>query len=106
MELLGSHFLDGQDRDNLFIVGMFSLLDVLLDMPIDRILETLILPETISDALTERSGMYGPFLELAEACEDPEMSEVPRLCEQLQITPDMLNRAHVQSLAWVEELGV
>ncbi|KPC53102.1 EAL and HDOD domain-containing protein [Amantichitinum ursilacus] len=106
VELLGSHFLDGQDRDNLFIVGMFSLLDVLLDMPIDRILETLILPESISDALMERSGMYGPFLELAEACEDPEMSEVPRLCEQLQITPDMLNRAHVQSLAWVEELGV
>ncbi|WP_148716222.1 EAL and HDOD domain-containing protein [Chitinolyticbacter meiyuanensis] len=106
VELLGSHLLDGQDRDNLFIVGMFSLLDVLLDMPLDRILETLILPESITDALINRSGMYGPFLELAEACEDPEMSEVPRLTEQLQITPDMLNRAHVQALSWVEELGV
>ncbi|TJZ65875.1 EAL and HDOD domain-containing protein [Chitiniphilus eburneus] len=106
VELLGSHLLDGQDRDNLFIVGMFSLLDVLLDMPMDRVLETLILPESISDALLSRSNIYGPFLELAEACEDPDMSEVPRLCEQLQITPEMLNRAHVQSLAWVEELGV
>ncbi|GAA5785981.1 cyclic diguanylate phosphodiesterase [Chitiniphilus shinanonensis] len=106
VELLGSHLLDGQDRDNLFIVGMFSLLDVLLDMPMDRVLETLILPESISDALLSRSNIYGPFLELAEACEDPDMSEVPRLCDQLQITPEMLNRAHVQALAWVEELGV
>ncbi|MBB5192808.1 EAL and modified HD-GYP domain-containing signal transduction protein [Silvimonas terrae] len=106
VELLGSHLLDGQDRDNLFIVGIFSLLDVLLDMPMDRVLETLILPESIADALTERSGIYGPFLELAEACEDPDMSEVPRLCDQLQLTPDMLNRAHGQSLLWVEELGL
>ncbi|WP_035055448.1 EAL and HDOD domain-containing protein [Andreprevotia chitinilytica] len=106
VELLGAHFLDGQERDNLFIVGMFSLLDVLLDMPMDRVLETLILPENVCDALQHRTGMYGPFLELAEACEDPEMTEVPRLCDQLQITPEMLNRAHVQALTWVEELGV
>ncbi|WP_028456604.1 EAL and HDOD domain-containing protein [Chitinilyticum litopenaei] len=106
VELLGGHFLDGQERDNLFIVGMFSLLDVLLDMPMDQILETLILPENVCDALLHRSGIYGPFLELTEACEDPEMIEVPRLCEQLQISPEMLNKAHVQSLTWVEELGV
>ncbi|WP_157669990.1 EAL and HDOD domain-containing protein [Chitinibacter sp. GC72] len=106
VELLGAHLLDGQDKDNLFIVGMFSLLDVLLDMQMDTILETLILPETVSDALLSRTGIYGPFLELAEACEDAEMAEVPRLCEQLQITPEMLNRAHVQALNWVEELGV
>lgn len=106
VELLGGHLLDGQDKDNLFIVGMFSLLDVLLDMPMDKILETLILPESVSDALMEHSGIYGPFLELAEACEDPEMTEVPQLCEQLHITPEMLNRSHVQALNWVEELGV
>lgn len=106
VELLGGHFLNGQEKDNLFIVGMFSLLDVLLDMPMDRVLETLILPEPISDALLERSGIYGPYLELAEACEDPDMTEVPRLCENLLITPDILNRAHVQALAWVEEIGV
>ncbi|AZN35594.1 EAL and HDOD domain-containing protein [Iodobacter ciconiae] len=106
VELLGAHLLDGQDRDNLFIVGVFSLLDVLLDMPMERILETLILPENVSDALMTRTGIYGPFLALAEACEDPDMSEVPFLCEQLHLTPDMLNRSHVQALKWVEDLGV
>lgn len=106
VELLGGHFLDGHEKDNLFIVGMFSLLDVLLDMPMDKVLETLILPDPVCDALQERTGIYGPYLELAEACEDPEMTDVPRLCENMLITPDILNRAHVQALAWVEELGV
>ncbi|AOX99960.1 EAL and HDOD domain-containing protein [Jeongeupia sp. USM3] len=106
VELLGSHYLDGQERDNLFIVGMFSLLDVLLDMPMEKVLETLILPENICDALINRSGIYGPFLELAEACEDPDMSEVPRLTEQLQITADVLNRSHMSALSWVEELDL
>ena len=106
VELLGSHFLDGHEKDNLFIVGMFSLLDVLLDMPMDKVLETLILPDPVCDALLERTGLYGPYLELAEACEDPEMTDVPRLCENMLITPDILNRAHVQALAWVEEIGV
>jgi EAL and modified HD-GYP domain-containing signal transduction protein len=106
VELMGSHMLDGTDRDNLFIVGVFSLLDVMLDMPMEQILETLLLPENVSEALLSRTGIYGPFLELAEACEDPDMTSVPSLSEQLQITPDMLNRAHVSALAWVEELGV
>ncbi|QNM98276.1 EAL and HDOD domain-containing protein [Chitinimonas koreensis] len=106
VELLGSHLLDGTDRDNLFIVGVFSLLDVMLDMPMDKILETLLLPDSVSEALLSRTGIYGPFIELAEACEDPDMADVPRLCEQLQLTPEMLNKAHVSALAWVEELGV
>lgn len=106
VELLGQHLLDGTDRDNLFIVGVFSLLDVMLDMPMESILETLLLPDPVSEALLDRTGIYGPFLELTEACEDPEMTDVPRLCEQLAISPEMLNRAHVSALAWVEELGV
>lgn len=106
VELLGQHFLDGSDRDNLFIVGVFSLLDVMLEMPMEQILETLLLPEAVSDALMTRTGIYGPFLELAEACEDPDMADVPRLTEQLQMSPEMLNKAHVSALAWVEELGV
>lgn len=106
VELLGQHLLDGTDRDNLFIVGVFSLLDVMLDMPMENILETLLLPDPVSEALLDRTGIYGPFLELTEACEDPDMADVPRLCEQLAISPEMLNRAHVSALAWVEELGV
>lgn len=106
VELIGEHFLDGIDRDNLFIVGVFSLLDVMLEMPMDKVLENLLLPETVSDALLTKEGMYGPFLKLAIACENPEAGEIERLAEQVQISPELLNKAHMGSLAWVEQLGV
>ncbi|WP_018150061.1 EAL and HDOD domain-containing protein [Leeia oryzae] len=106
VELIGQHFLDGSDRDNLFIVGVFSLLDVMLEMPMEKVLENLLLPETVCDALLTQQGMYGPFLKLAIACENPELNELESLAEQLQITPEMLNKAQMSALTWVEQIGV
>jgi EAL and modified HD-GYP domain-containing signal transduction protein len=60
-ELLGQDYLEKSDRDNLFIVGIFSLLDAMLEMPMSDVLEKLYLPETISDALLSQQGIYGPF---------------------------------------------
>jgi EAL and modified HD-GYP domain-containing signal transduction protein len=105
-ELLGQDFLDKGERDNLFIVGIFSLLDAMLEMPMDQILEKLFLPEPIADALLHRDGMYGPFLQLAEACETYDTAHIRELAESLTLDPERVNAAHIQALAWVEELGV
>ena len=105
-ELLGQDFLDKTERDNLFIVGIFSLLDAMLEMPMDQILDKLILPEPISDALLNREGIYGPFLQLAEACESSDIAHIRELAESLTLDPEKVNAAHIQALAWVEDLGV
>jgi EAL and modified HD-GYP domain-containing signal transduction protein len=105
-ELLGQNYLEKQDRDNLFIVGVFSLLDVMLEMPMDKVLDQLNLPENICDALLTRQGIYGPFLALSEACEGVEAAPLQELAESLQLEPDTVNKAHLDALKWVESLGV
>ena len=105
-ELLGQEFLDKAERDNLFIVGIFSLLDAMLEMPMDQILDKLILPEPITDALLHHEGIYGPFLQLAEACESSDIAHIRELAENLTLDHEKVNAAHIQALAWVEELGV
>lgn len=105
-ELLGEGLLDKQERDNLFIVGVFSLLDAMLEMPIEQVLDKLLLPENISDALLHRDGMYGPFLKLAEACEQEDSDKIEELAGMLSIKPEKVNSAHLESLAWVEQLGI
>ena len=105
-ELLGQPFFERQDRDNLFIVGVFSLLDAMLEMPMESVLDKLLLPETIQDALLTRTGMYGPFLGLAEACEGAREDQINAIAESLSIEPDAVNKAHIEALAWVETLGV
>jgi len=105
-ELLGQELVDRSERDNLFIVGIFSLLDAMLEMPMDKVLEKLTLPDNIADALVNRDGIYGPFLSLAIACEDAEIERINELAASLAIDPNTVNEAHLKALAWVEELGV
>lgn len=105
-ELLGADFFDKADRDNLFIVGVFSLLDAMLAMPMDQVLEKVLLPETVNDALLRREGIYGPFLQLAEACEGANTERIEELAASLQYDPAKVNSCHIAALAWVENLGV
>lgn len=105
-ELLGQDMPKTADRDSLFIVGVFSLLDVMLEMPMSEVLDKLSLPEAISDALLSRQGLYGPFLDLAIACEEGNSDHIEKLSLFLQLEPDKINQAHLAALAWVETLGI
>lgn len=105
-ELLGESYFEKRDRDNLFIVGVFSLLDAILKMPMDKVLDKLQLPEAINEALTSRSGIYGPFLLLTEACEDADSKEILTLAQSLQLDASKVNESHISALAWTEALSI
>jgi len=105
-ELLGESYFEKHDRDNLFIVGVFSLLDAILKMPMETVLEKIQLPETVSEALLTRSGIYGPFLQLTEACEDSDNKRILEIAELLQFDATKVNECHIAALAWVETLGI
>lgn len=105
-ELLGEGYFEKKDKDNLFVVGVFSLLDVILKMPMPEVLEKLQLPENIVEALTTRAGIFGPFLKLTEACEDDNNAEIMQLADMLKLDPDKVNQCHMEALAWTEALGV
>ena len=60
---------DVNDRDQRFLVGMFSMLHVLLQAPMRDVIATLQLSESVSQALLERSGPHGALLAGLEAYE-------------------------------------
>jgi hypothetical protein len=53
----------------LFLVGLFSLLDALLRMPMEGILSRMAIAQDVKDALLTRSGPYASTLALVEAQE-------------------------------------
>ncbi len=105
-ELIGKACLSRGDQDNLFIVGVFSLLPAFLEMPMEQVLERIVIPEKLIDALADRSGIYGPFLALAESVESGNADQMERLAGALMVTPQQVSQAHLQALAWVEQLGL
>ncbi|TQK04331.1 MULTISPECIES: EAL and HDOD domain-containing protein [unclassified Herbaspirillum] len=58
-----------EELDRAFITGMFSLLDILLGMPLQDIIEPLKLPADIVNALTARTGRLGKLLDVVERSE-------------------------------------
>jgi EAL and modified HD-GYP domain-containing signal transduction protein len=98
-ELAGHGILPKNEAENLFVVGMFSLLDRLLGIPMEEVLEKVQLSEPISQALLTREGVYGPFLALAEALE-PDNGDVEALADALFLNSRQVNEAHLAALAW------
>ncbi|MEC4721386.1 HDOD domain-containing protein [Noviherbaspirillum sp. CPCC 100848] len=102
-ELLGSTFLPRQEAENLFVAGMFSLLDKLLGVPMEDVLEKIQLSESVTQALLSREGIYGPFLALAEACE-LHSKAVEDMAASLCIDARQVNQAQLSALAWAQRI--
>ena len=104
MEIVGAAFFEREQTDNLFITGAFSLLDLLLGAGIDQAIEEMHLPAPITDALLRREGVYAPFLDLAVACEHATDVDLLAKAEALQLTPDRLTRAQLESLSFADSV--
>jgi EAL and modified HD-GYP domain-containing signal transduction protein len=68
--------------DALFTVGMLSLLNVMLEMPMSQALQPLRLSETAHNALLDRSGPWHAMLTLSEALERHDLDVVDSVAAQ------------------------
>lgn len=104
MELLAAELLPPEDCDHAFVVGVFSLLDAMLGVPLESALETVALPQPVVDALMHNQGVFAPFLELTRACESGDDEAFARAAEALHLSNRQVNWAHLQALTWAESL--
>lgn len=105
MELLAFEAGLNDEADNAFVVGVFSLIDSMMHMPLEKILETLALPDVVNNALISKSGPLGPYLELALACESGDDQAFAVASEALALNSNQVNMAHLEALAWAENLA-
>lgn len=104
MELLAGETLPADECDNAFVVGVFSLLDTLLGIPMPAALATLTLPDTVTNALLYRTGPLAAYLSLTEACETGDDATFAQTTTALGLSSNQVNWAHLQALAWAETL--
>lgn len=105
VELLGKGLLPASEAGNLFVVGLFSLLDQLLGIPMPQLMQQVSMPGAIVQALLHRGDIYGPLLALAEACED-ESGSAPVLADALFMTASQVNKAHGSAIVWAQDLNL
>ena len=103
LELVDSDRHDKAGRDELFLVGLLSLLDCMLGVPMTGILERMHLSAEMRDVLLHGEGPLARHLLLAIAVEKGRVENIARLAEQLAISDQAIAAASTKALAWAEE---
>ena len=99
MERLVEAGIEYELRREVYLTGLLSQLDTLMDEPIATILRRLPLSERISDAIVLRSGPCAPALQIACALETDDASVVRQLCETHEMDTESVNRALLRLLS-------
>ena len=86
-----------------FIVGLLSLLDVLLEIPMPTILARLELSEDVKGALLARHGPLGTPLQLVEAYEKANWDAARGLALESAVPLDMIPTLYFDALHWASE---
>lgn len=104
-EQIAAAAADGAPRaaGTAFMVGLFSVIDALLDMPMQDVLARVDLSDEVRGALLQRQGSYAAPLFLAEAYEQGSWMAVRGHARDLGIPGQLLAKMYLDSIAWSRE---
>lgn len=88
----------------LFTLGIFSLIDAILDQPMESIMNQLPLAPKIKAALTSGEGPMSHYLKLTEAYERADWASVSRLCSTIELNEADLPSLYIDACAWSSEI--
>src|SRR5256714_2942269 len=97
-ELLGPD-LGQNSNDQLFTLGLFSVVDALVDAPMAEVLSSIPFPDDMRAALTAHLGPKGNLLNAILHWERGETAKAGRF----GIAPGRLAAAHTEALAWADD---
>jgi c-di-GMP phosphodiesterase len=104
MEELGRHSSDSDQRSEMFICGVFSLLDRLMGQPLDDLMRSIPVPDAVRAALVDQSGPHHAQLELVRAVEAESVFDIRAAAEATMIGLPEVNRAVLRALANARQL--
>ena len=90
----------GLTSDTAFLLGMFSLLDVLLSLPMDDVLKEVSLSDELSDALRGKDNDLRRLLDLVVAYEKGDWDTVITCCARENLQPEQLQPTYDKVLEW------
>jgi c-di-GMP phosphodiesterase len=91
------------DEAPLFLVGLFSLLDAILRVPMEEITAHIDLSPAVRDALLRAGGPYAPALALVEAYERGEWDRVGELSPLVGVSATEISTLYLEAVAWAQE---
>jgi EAL and modified HD-GYP domain-containing signal transduction protein len=103
-ELLAPHARMADEAGDLFLLGLLSVMDAVLEMPLDVILAELPVRVEIKEALLEQPVRYRDLLDLAKAHEHADWGKISALASALRIKEVKISELYVSAVEWSNAL--
>ncbi len=101
-ELMGDKFEHGEA--DLFLVGLLSLMDAILEIPMSAVIDGLPLDQDSTDLLLENKGVLLPLYELIWSVERAAWGPVVRLCYQLGVNEERVAECYSKAMEWAQSV--
>jgi len=105
-ELLGNHPGRSSETAELFTLGLFSLIDAIMDDSMENLMSQIPISRNIKEVLISRTGDLSGYLSLVESYERGDWGEIEEATSIMGIDQSNLPRQYIESLSWADSLNV
>jgi EAL and modified HD-GYP domain-containing signal transduction protein len=101
-ELLAENSQRPQDTTEMFLLGLFSLIDAILDRPMVQLLGMLPISDAMKEALLKDQGPLAPFLRAILAYEQGQAKECLRALRLIKVDPAKVYDFYLDAVKFAE----
>ncbi|WP_415713588.1 EAL and HDOD domain-containing protein [Maridesulfovibrio sp.] len=92
--------------ESMFMLGLFSLLDVFLGRPMLELMSELPVEKELVKALTDETSSVAVYLDIVKCLEQADWKALCDLIIDLQLTPLSVARNHLAAMQWANEIAL
>lgn len=92
------------DSEELFLMGLLSLLDAILQRPKEEILEEIQSSSRVRQALINEEGKFGILYKLIISYEKGQWDEFMEYTKELKIDANIISEAYMEAILWYNKL--
>ena len=104
LECLAPSFGMGMKASELFLMGLFSVLNIILSMPMEEALNKVNVSKDIREALLSCKGEFADIYGFMTAYENADWQEVSRMQILKNIDSDAVFKAYIEAVCWYKEM--
>lgn len=106
LELLMLKSAAPEKEDELFLLGLFSLLDAMLDVDMEYIGSRLPLSDNLHQALVAGTGPFGPFLQALLSYEEQDRQQCLTALRRIGVAPSQVGPIYLEAIDFARSLLV
>lgn len=103
-ENLAGAFGLAMKTEELFIMGLFSVLDVILEKSMKEALEVVKVSKDVEEALVDMKGKLAPVLDFIKHYEEANWSEISRQMILYNIDMQVVEKSYMDTLVWYKKI--